>query len=171
MNRAIALPVIVAAVLQLAACDRQPPILGESPNPTLPAGRVVLRADLSGKEEVPPTASMATGVATAILNPETQELTWSVNYEGLSSPAVAAHLHGPSEPDKTAVGQVNIGKGGLESPLRGSAKVTPEEAQQILDGKWYVSVQTAKNLGGEIRGQLRPLPGATSQRQPRATIL
>jgi hypothetical protein len=167
MKRSIALPVFVAAGLQLAACDlRQPPVLGQSSSPTLPAGRVVLRADLSGREEVPPTTSPATGDAMAILNPATQELSWSINYRGLSGPAVSAHIHGPSEPGKNAVAQIDIGKSALGSPLRGSAKVTPQEAQQILEGKWYVNVHTAQNLGGEIRGQLEPVPPATGLKEP-----
>jgi hypothetical protein len=151
----------VVAGLQLVACDpRQPPILGQSQSPTLP-GRVVLQADLSGKQEVPPTKSTGTGNATAILNTATDELTWSINYRGLSGAAVSAHIHGPSDPGKNSVAQIDIGKSALGSPIRGSAEVTPQEAQQILEGKWYVNIHTARNLGGEIRGQLRPVPSAT----------
>jgi hypothetical protein len=154
----------VVAGLQLVACDpRQPPILGQPQSPTLPSGRVVLLADLSGKQEVPPIASPGTGNATAILNTATQELTWSVNYRGLSGGAVSAHIHGPSEPGKNSVAQIDIGKKALESPMRGSAKVTAQDAQQILEGKWYVNIHAARQLGGEIRGQLQPVPPATVQ--------
>jgi hypothetical protein len=58
MKNAIALATSFVVGLQLAACDlRQPPILGQSPSPTLPPGRVVLQADLTGEQEVPPTTS------------------------------------------------------------------------------------------------------------------
>jgi CHRD domain len=148
----------VVAGLQLVACDlRQPPILGQSPSPTLPPGRVILQAVLTGEQEVPPTTSGGAGTATAILNATTEELSWSVNYHGLSGAAVSAHIHGPSDPGKNSVPQIDIGKSALESPIRGSAKVTAQEAEQILDGKWYVNVHTARNLGGEIRGQLKPV--------------
>jgi CHRD domain len=168
MKHFVTLSTFVAAGLQLAACDmqRQPPVLGQSDAPTLPARRVVLRADLTGREEVPPIKSAGTGDAMAILNPATQELTWSVNYRDLSGPAVSAHIHGPSGPGQNAVAQIDIGKGALGSPLRGSAKVTPQEAQQILEGKWYVNVHTAHHLGGEIRGQLEPVPASTGLRKP-----
>src|SRR5262245_6664474 len=166
-----AIPALIVVGLPLAACNpQQPPVLGESQSPTLPAGRVVLLADLTSQEEVPPIRSAGTGSATAILNPATQELTWSINYRDLSGPAVSAHIHGPSGPGQNAVPQIDIGKGALESPLRGSAKVTPQEAQQILEGKWYINVHTAQNLGGEIRGQLEPVPASTGLRNPdRAT--
>jgi hypothetical protein len=171
MKNFIALPAFAAAGLQLAACNmQQPPILGESASPTLPAGRVVLRADLTGQEEVPPIKSSGVGDATAILNPVTQELTWSINYRDLSGPAVSAHIHGPSGPGQNSVAQIDIGKGAMGSPLRGAAKVTPQEAQQILEGKWYINVHTAQNLGGEIRGQLEPVPASTGLKNPdRAT--
>jgi hypothetical protein len=148
----------VVAGLQLVACDpRQPPILGQSQSPTLPRGRVVLQADLTSEQEVPPTTSRGAGTATAILNTTTEELTWSVNYHGLSGAAVSAHIHGPSDPGKNSVAQIDIGKRALESPMRGSAKVTAQDAQQILEGKWYVNIHAARNLGGEIRGQLEPV--------------
>jgi hypothetical protein len=156
MKNAIALATSFVVGLQLAACDlRQPPILGQSPSPTLPPGRVVLQADLTGEQEVPPTTSSGTGTATAILNTNTEELSWSVNYHGLS--AVSAHIHGPADPGANSVAQIDIGKSALKSPIRGSAKVTAQEAEQILDGKWYVNIHTARNPGGEIRGQLTPL--------------
>jgi hypothetical protein len=101
------------------------------------------------------TGPSGTGTATAILNTNTEELSWSVNYHGLS--AVSAHIHGPADPGANSVAQIDIGKSALKSPIRGSAKVTAQEAEQILDGKWYVNIHTARNPGGEIRGQLTPL--------------
>jgi hypothetical protein len=158
MKSVILFAVCIVAGLLLPACDlQQPPILGQSQSPTLPPGRVVLQAVLTGEQEVPPITSGGAGTATAILNATTEELTWSVNYHGLSGAAVSAHIHGPADPGKNSVAQIDIGKSALGSPIRGSAKVTAQEAEQILDGKWYVNVHTARNLGGEIRGQLKPL--------------
>ena len=38
--------------------------------------------------------------------------------------------------------------------LTGSATVSPEQVQQLMDGLWYVNVHTELNGPGEIRGQL-----------------
>ena len=41
-------------------------------------------------------------------------------------------------------------------PIRGEARITPEQLGQLNSGQWYVNLHTARHPGGEIRGQLRP---------------
>jgi hypothetical protein len=48
---------------------------------------------LSGAQQVPPVASPGTGTANFNWDPATSELTWSVTFSGLSSPATMAHIH------------------------------------------------------------------------------
>jgi CHRD domain-containing protein/PEP-CTERM motif-containing protein len=49
--------------------------------------------NLSGANEVPPTGSPATGVATVVLDPTAQTLQLNVTFSGLTSNDTAAHIH------------------------------------------------------------------------------
>ena len=74
-------------------------------------------AMLTAAEEVPPTNSAGTGTANITWNSDTKELTWTLEFSGLSGPATAAHFHGPADPGANAGPQVPIT--GLESPSDG----------------------------------------------------
>ena len=45
-------------------------------------------------------------------------------------------------------------KAPYDSPIDGTATITPDQAKDLLDGKWYFNLHTAANPGGEIRGQV-----------------
>jgi hypothetical protein len=40
--------------------------------------------------------------------------------------------------------------------MRGSAMLTEEQMNQLLQGRWYINLHTEQNKGGEIRGQVNP---------------
>jgi CHRD domain len=42
------------------------------------------------------------------------------------------------------------------SPIKGLAKLTPSQAQQIMAGDWCMNVHTADHPAAEIRGQVVP---------------
>jgi hypothetical protein len=67
-----------------------------------------------------------------------------------------AHFHGPAEPGKNAGVLIWLTKQGspVESPIKGEATLTPEQAQQLMAGEWYVNVHTQAHAAGEIRGQV-----------------
>ena len=109
-------------------------------------------AELSPASEVPPVESGGTGMADITYDTESMELTWTVEFSGLSGPATAAHFHGPAAEGENAGPTVPIE--GMESPLTGSATLTEEQATQLMDGMWYVNVHTEANPDGEIRGQV-----------------
>jgi Cu/Zn superoxide dismutase len=115
------------------------------------AATVTLKADLQPSSEV--KDSQGHGMLTATFNTESNLLKYHATYEGLTGAAVAAHFHGPAEPGENAGPQVPVAKP-LDSPINGKATLTPEQAKELLDGKWYFNVHTAKNPGGEIRGQV-----------------
>jgi len=77
----------------------------------------------------------------ATLDTESNELKWKVVYSGLTGPGGAAHFHGPAEPGQNA-GAVLGFKGSVESPITGDATITPEQANDLLSGKWYVNIHT-----------------------------
>ncbi len=113
---------------------------------------------LAGAQQVPPVETSGTGTADLTYDPSTRMLTWSISYSGLSGPATMAHFHGPAAAGKNGPVAVWISKKGdpVESPIKGEATLTPEQAAQFTAGDWYVNIHTAAHPGGEIRGQVMP---------------
>ena len=112
------------------------------------------QAVLAGTQEVPVVTTTGTGTADVRYNTNNQMLSWSVTHSGLSGPVTAAHIHGPAGPGQNAgvvVPFTNVGA----ATITGEAKITPEQLAQLTSGQWYVNLHTARNPGGEIRGQLR----------------
>ena len=97
------------------------------------------------------TKQGASGHFTATLNGTT--LTYTLTFRQLSGPASAAHIHGP------AARKVNAGVlvplcTPCTSPVHGTVTLTQSQISDMTAGKTYVNVHTAKNPGGEIRGQI-----------------
>ena len=111
------------------------------------------KATLTGAAETPPTDSKGTGTVVATFDPATRKLTWTVDYSGLTGPAIAAHFHGPAPVGKPAPIEVPL-KAPLTSPMKGSAILTPTEAKNLTDGMMYFNIHTAEHKPGEIRGQM-----------------
>lgn len=119
------------------------------------AGTVAIEASLSAANEVPPNSSGGIGTLEASLDQETNVLNYTVTYAGMSGPVKAGHFHGPAAAGSNA-GVVLPFIGGVESPVKGTALLTPAQATDLLASKWYVNLHTAANPGGEIRGQASP---------------
>jgi hypothetical protein len=124
-----------------------------------PATATKLQAHLTNAQEVPKvTTKGGTGTFTGTLTRTKTggKLKWRLTYKGLSGPATQAHIH---KGVKGTSGAILIALCGgtpkCKSPLTGTSTVTKAEITLMLKGKTYVNVHTAKNPGGEIRGQLR----------------
>jgi hypothetical protein len=125
------------------------------------AAPVSFTVALSGAQQVPPVQTSGSGSADLTYDPATRVVTWTVTYSGLSGPATMAHFHGPAAAGKNGPVKVWISKQGsaVESPIKGEATLTPEEAQQFAAGEWYINVHTKDHPAGEIRGQVVPPKG------------
>ena len=117
------------------------------------ADEVSYSAKLDASSETPPNSSPATGTVEAKFDSATGTLTWTATYSGLTGPATAAHFHGPAPTGKAAGVMVPV-SGPLDSPIKGSAKLTPEQAKALAEGQVYFNIHTAANKSGEIRGQM-----------------
>ena len=142
---------LLATILGLGACGSMKPMM-----PMMSSSSAMMTR-LSGASEVPPTTSSGSGTVEANLNKQTNELSWTVTYSGLSGPATGAHFHGPAMAGANAGVVVPI-TGSLTSPIRGAASLTAAQAADLMAGKWYVNLHTAANPNGEIRGQLPTRP-------------
>ncbi|MBI1840309.1 MAG: CHRD domain-containing protein [Verrucomicrobia bacterium] len=93
------------------------------------------------------------------------------SYAGLTASATAGHIHGPGAPgvnksvlyDLSGTGVLTVGA--TSGTFNGSVNLAPIGAysvsQQIADldsGLWYLNIHNASFPGGEIRGQIQPVP-------------
>lgn len=116
------------------------------------------KVSLTGEQQVPPVQTTGTGTAELTYDPTTHMLKWVITYSGLSGPVTMAHFHGPASAGKNGPVQVWLMKKGspVDSPIKGAATITPEQAKQFEAGEWYINVHTEAHPGGEIRAQVMP---------------
>jgi glucose/arabinose dehydrogenase/plastocyanin len=110
---------------------------------------------LDGDQEVPAVSTSATGSGSATLDAGTNLFSWDITYSGLSSAETAAHFHGPALPCSTAGAKITLPLG---THKVGSSALSAADAADLLLGRWYVNVHSANFSGGEIRGQVMPVP-------------
>jgi hypothetical protein len=115
---------------------------------------VKFKANIAASQEVPPNDSKGKGTAELSYDTTSKELTWTITFDGLTGPAMAAHFHGPAEPGTNAGVALPIPGQNLTSPVTGKATLTDAQAADLTAGRWYINVHTAANKGGEIRGQV-----------------
>jgi len=121
---------------------------------------VRLATALSGEAERPnPVTTRGTGLG--LFSVEGDKLTFSIDYDGLTGPATAAHIHGPAGVDGTASPVLNLapfngGAFGAAGTLSGVATVSEAVKTMILSGQTYVNIHTSAYPPGEIRGQIAP---------------
>ena len=115
-------------------------------------------ANLSGKNEVPPVDTKASGTAQFQLSADGKEINYELNVKGMNN-FMMAHIHqGKSGENGQPVVMLSMGKakitsGDLEGPLNG--KQVSDLVKFIEDGNAYVNVHTQQNQNGEIRGQIK----------------
>ena len=122
---------------------------------------VSFKVTLGGAEEIPPLQAAGSGVAEFDYDPASRVVKWVITHNGLSGPAMMAHLHGPAQRGEKGPVVMWLSKQGspADSPITGQATLTPEQAEQFVAGRWYVNIHTQANPGGEVRGQVIP-PGS-----------
>ena len=136
---------LVAAAMTLAGCGWWQSMTGSD--------SMSMKNSLTGAQEVPPVTTGGSGTVDSTFDKSTNVLTWTVTYAGLSGPVTAGHIHGPAAAGANA-GVVIPFTGDLSSPIKGKATLTPAQVADLTAGRYYVNLHTAKNPGGEIRGQL-----------------
>ena len=161
------------------------------PVPAAHAIPMTFVANLSQANEVPPTGSPATGLATVVLDPTAQTLQVNATFSGLTSNDVAAHIHCclaspflagvnvgvattvpafPGFPLGVTSGTYSSAVFDLTQPLiYNPAFVTGTIAQAeaaliagIENGETYFNIHTVNFGGGEIRGFLVAVPEPAS---------
>jgi hypothetical protein len=134
-----------------------PAVATAPPPPVAPAPDVAHLATfttrLAGANMVPAVATPAMGKADAVLDTRTRVLRWKVSFSKLSGPVTMAHFHGPAAIGANA--GVALGFAApVSSPYEGRATLTVQQAADLLAGRWYINIHTARFPAGEIRGQM-----------------
>ncbi|SVA75020.1 uncharacterized protein METZ01_LOCUS127874 [marine metagenome] len=74
------------------------------------------------------------------------------SFEGMSSAAIAAHVHQGRAGQRGSIAfQLTVSKGS-SGVLGGSVHLTGEEVQTLLESSYYIQIHTEGNPGGELRG-------------------
>jgi hypothetical protein len=145
INRAWSLGLVAALGLTAAACSTTEPV-----SPIM----YTIEAAMGGGSEVPAVNTAARGELRGTLNNQTREIRYVITCRDLSGPATAAHFHGPASASENAGVQVDIGPGCTTSARNGSATLSAQQMSDLMAGRMYVNVHTARHPGGEIRGQV-----------------
>lgn len=107
------------------------------------------------------TGSLGTGVADITYDTDTNAMSWTITWSGLTGTPTGMHFHGPALPNQNAGVQVGVGVAG--PPVVGNAVISDPQEADLLAGLWYLNLHTTTSSGGEIRGQVlaaaSPLPG------------
>ena len=143
--RTITQSTLLAAAVTLAGCAWMSSMTGSD--------TMSMKNALTGAQEVPAVTTSGSGSVDSSFDKSTNSLSWTVTYSGLSGPVTAGHIHGPAAAGANA-GVVIPFTGDLSSPIRGKATLTTAQVADLMAGRYYVNLHTAKNPGGEIRGQL-----------------
>jgi hypothetical protein len=148
MNKLIVkLVFAVAAASTLAACSTY-----RDNAPSWMPGSGAIKVNLTGSEEVPPLSVPGSGSGT-IRVAEDGTVTGSVTTKDVAG--TMAHIHRGAKGTNGPV-IVPLEKKGDTYTVPAGRKLTAEQLKDLKAGNLYVNVHTAKNKGGEVRGQLNP---------------
>lgn len=118
-------------------------------------GQIELRtsfASLTGAQEVPATASAATGLASLAVNPATGAASGTVATTGITG--TAAHIHEGAAGSSGPILITLTDAGGGVWTVPAGTTLTAAQVTSWTSGNLYVNVHSAASPGGEIRGQL-----------------
>lgn len=118
-----------------------------------------MKISLSGKQEVPPVSTAASGMGTIVV---AADKTVSGSFTTSGVEAKAAHIHeaAPGTNGPVIIPLTKTADGTWMVPA--GAKLTDGQYASFMAGKLYVNVHSAANPGGEIRAQLMPSAGRMS---------
>jgi CHRD domain len=144
-TKAMGAAAIVAAIAATSAFAAQT-------GPTRNESTGKLKAFLTVRQEIPaPKGGRGSGTFTATFSGNT--IKFRLTFKGLTGPATAAHIHAALAGRANPVPAVPL-CGPCKSGQTGTVTASAAVMKKILGGATYVNIHTAKNAGGEVRGQV-----------------
>ena len=133
----------LAMIAALAACKSMPDWM---------PGSGAVKVNLTGTEEVPPLSVPGSGSGSFRVADD-GTVTGSVTTKDVAG--TMAHIHRGAKGTNGPV-IVPLDKNGDTYTVPAGRKLTPAQIEDLKKGNLYVNVHTARNKGGEVRGQLQP---------------
>ena len=143
MKKVIAKLILAGAALALSACSSMPDWM---------PGSGAIKVNLSGAEEVPPLSVPGSGSGSFRVADD-GTITGSVTTKEVQG--TMAHIHQGAKGQNGPV-IIPLTKSGDTYTVPPGAKLTDAQMKAFKEGNLYVNVHTARNKGGEVRGQLNP---------------
>ena len=141
-------PIVIASLL----------MLGATVVPANAGATKTFIAVINSGQEVSANPSNSFGNAHLIFDKTTNMLCFSISYNALTTPEVAAHFHGPASAGTNAAVQFGLPafspKTGCVGPL------SDRQREDLEKGLFYINVHSTDFPGGEIRGQVLQIKGA-----------
>jgi hypothetical protein len=138
---------LAAALAALASCATY-----QDNAPSWLPGSGATSVKLSGSEEVPPVTTSGSGSGSIRVNSD-GTVSGSVTTTGVEG--TMAHIHQGAKGQNGPV-IIPLTKNGNTYSVPAGAKLNEAQMKAYKEGGLYVNVHTAKNKGGEVRGQLAP---------------
>ena len=138
---------LIAAAAALASCATY-----QDNAPSFLPGSGAVSVKLTGAEEVPPVQAAGSGEGTIRVNSD-GAVEGSVKTTGVEG--TMAHIHQGAKGQNGPV-IIPLTKSGDTYTVPAGAKLNDAQIKAFKEGSLYVNVHTAKNKGGEVRGQLTP---------------
>ena len=101
-----------------------------------------------------PTAPQLRGQGSVEATLNGDELVLTAKFEGLSSPATAAHIHRAPVARRGPVAFTVEVPAVATGELRDTITLTNAQLEQLREGLYYLQIHTEGNPGGELRGWL-----------------
>ncbi len=108
---------------------------------------------LEGTQEVPATASAATGTGTLVVDPSTRAASGGIVVTAMTATAAHVHIAAVGVNGPVIVPLTNAGDGVFNVPA--GSILTADQYAAFKQGNLYFNAHSAANPGGEIRGQIR----------------
>jgi hypothetical protein len=147
MKQLLVIAASVLASVLLASCATY-----QDKAPSWMPGSGAVSVKLSGTEEVPPVSVPGSGSGTIRVNAD-GTVSGSVTTTGVQG--TMAHIHQAAKGQNGPV-IIPLTKSGDTYTVPAGAKLSEAQMKAFKEGNLYVNVHTARNKGGEVRGQLEP---------------
>ncbi|HEV3010767.1 MAG TPA: CHRD domain-containing protein [Burkholderiales bacterium] len=147
MDKTIAKLLLAVSFLSLAGCSTVRDAM-----PAWMPGSSAIKVNLTGNEEVPPLSVPGSGSGSFRIA-EDGTITGSVTTKDVQG--TMAHIHRGAKGTNGPI-IVPLTKDGDTYSAPAGRKLTPQQIEDLKAGNLYVNVHTARNKGGEVRGQLQP---------------
>jgi hypothetical protein len=138
---------VIAVSILLASCSTY-----QDKAPAWMPGSNAVSVKLTGDEEVPPVKVPGSGSGSIRVNSD-GTVSGSVSTTGVEG--TMAHIHQGAKGQNGPV-IIPLAKSGDTYSVPPGAKLTDAQMKAFKEGNLYVNVHTARNKGGEVRGQLNP---------------